>query len=131
MSMRGAISELRSLVSKLTRDTNQSHRELLESTIASKLMKTTQTLLGEQNKAAVALEAEVKSFERAMNARLDYYRQLQALSDDVLPIEAPKTEEAIEKAKKNIEDLHKKLLSGEAKHRYRKWNRNYGSYCSL
>ncbi|KAJ4856313.1 ring finger domain-containing protein [Trichoderma breve] len=118
ISMRGAISELRSLVSKFTRDTNQSQRELLESTIASKLMKTTQTLLGEQNKAVVALEAEVKSFERAMNARLDYYRQLQALSDDVLPLETPKTGEAIEKAKKNIEDLHKKLLSGEAKHRY-------------
>ncbi|OPB39982.1 hypothetical protein A0O28_0000610 [Trichoderma guizhouense] len=118
ISMRGAISELRSLVSKFTRDTNQSQRELLESTIASKLMKTTQTLLGEQNKAVVALEAEVKSFERAMNARLDYYRQLQALSDDVLPLETPKTEEAIEKAKKNIEDFHKKLLSGEAKHRY-------------
>ncbi|UKZ83592.1 hypothetical protein TrVFT333_011401 [Trichoderma virens FT-333] len=118
MSMRGAISELRSLVSKLTRDTGQSQRELLESTIASKLMKTTQTLLGEQNKAAVALEAEVESFKRAMNARLDYYRQLQAVSDDVLPLETPKTEEAIEKARKNIEDLHKKLLSGEAKHRY-------------
>ncbi|KAL6700161.1 SNF2 family N-terminal domain-containing protein [Trichoderma pleuroticola] len=118
ISMRGAIGELRSLVSRLTRDTNQSQRELLESTIASKLMKTTQTLLGEQNKAAVALEAEIESFTRAMNARLDYYRQLQALSDDVIPLETPKTEEAIEKARKNIGDLHKKLQSGEAKHRY-------------
>ncbi|KAL7931223.1 SNF2 family N-terminal domain-containing protein [Trichoderma chlorosporum] len=118
MSMRGAISELRSVVSRLTRDTGQSQRELLESTIASRLMKTTQTLLGEQSKAAVALEAEVESFKRAMNARLDYYRQLQAVSDDVLPLETPKTDEAIEKARKNIQDLHKKLLSGEAKHRY-------------
>lgn len=118
MSMRGAISELRSLVSRLTRDSGQSQRELLESTIASNLMKATQTLLGEQHKAAVALEAEIETFKRAMNARLDYYRQLQAVSDDVLPLEAPKTEEAIEKAKKNIDDLHRKLLSGEAKHRY-------------
>ncbi|KAH6606350.1 snf2 family helicase atpase [Trichoderma cornu-damae] len=118
MSMRGAISELRSLVSRLTRDSGQSQREVLESTIASSLMKSTQTLLGEQNKAAVALEAEIESFKRAMNARLDYYRQLQAVSDDVLPLEAPKTEEAIEKAKKNMGDLHRKLLSGEAKHRY-------------
>ncbi|PTB62804.1 hypothetical protein BBK36DRAFT_1127991 [Trichoderma citrinoviride] len=118
MSMRGAISELRSLVSRLTRDTNQSQRELVESTIASKLMKSTQTLLGEQNKVAVALEAEIESFKRAMNARLDFYRQLQAVSDDVLPLETPKTEEAIEKAKKNIEDLHRRLLNGEAKHRY-------------
>ncbi|OTA04104.1 hypothetical protein A9Z42_0046570 [Trichoderma parareesei] len=118
MSMRGAISELRSLVSRLTRDTNRSQREVLESTIASKLMKSTQTLLGEQNKVAVALEAEIESFKRAMNARVDFYRQLQAVSDDVLPVEAPKTEEAIEKAMKNIEDLHKKLLNGEAKHRY-------------
>ncbi|KAL7797474.1 SNF2 family N-terminal domain-containing protein [Trichoderma ceciliae] len=118
MSMRGAISELRSIVSRLTRDTGQSQREVLESTIASNLMKATQTLLGEQNKAAVALEAEIESFKRAMNARLDYYRQLQAVSDDVLPLETPKTEEAIEKAKRNIDDLHRKLLSGEAKHRY-------------
>ncbi|KAL6881549.1 SNF2 family N-terminal domain-containing protein [Trichoderma novae-zelandiae] len=118
MSMRGAVSELRSLVARLTRDTTQSQREFLESTIASKLMKSTQTLLGEQNKVAVALEAEIESFKRAMNARLDYYRQLQAVSDDVLPLETPKTEEAIEKAKKNVEDLHKRLLNGEAKHRY-------------
>jgi E3 ubiquitin-protein ligase SHPRH len=81
-------------------------------------MKTTQTLLGEQNKAVVALEAEVEIFKRAMNARLDYYRQLQAVSDDVMPLETPKTEEAIEKARKNIDDLHRKLLSNEAKHRY-------------
>ncbi|RFU80897.1 snf2 family helicase atpase [Trichoderma arundinaceum] len=118
LSMRGAVSELRSLVSRLTRDSGQSQRETLECAIASRLMKTTQALLGEQNKAAVALEAEIESFKRAMNARLDYYRQLQAVSDDVLPLETPKTEEAIEKATKNSDDLHRKLLAGEAKHRY-------------
>jgi E3 ubiquitin-protein ligase SHPRH len=81
-------------------------------------MKTTQTLLGEQNKVVVALEAEVEIFKRAMNARLDYYRQLQAVSDDVVPLETPKTEGAIKKARKNVDDLHRKLLANEAKHRY-------------
>lgn len=118
MSMRAAISDIRSLLSRLTRDPDPTKRELLESTIASNLMKTTQTLLGEQNKAVVALEAEVEIFKRAMNARLDYYRQLQAVSDDVVPLETPKTEEAIEKARKTIGDLHRKLLANEAKHRY-------------
>lgn len=118
MSMRAAISDLRSLLSRLTRDENPSQRERLESKIASDLMKTTQTLLGEQNKAVVALEAEVEIFKRAMNARLDYYRQLQAVSDDVMPLETPKTEEAIEKARKTTNDLHRKLLANEAKHRY-------------
>ncbi|PON30261.1 hypothetical protein TGAM01_v200700 [Trichoderma gamsii] len=118
MSMRAAISDLRSLLSRLHRDPNPSQRERLESKIASDLMKTTQTLLGEQNKAVVALEAEVEIFKRAMNARLDYYRQLQAVSDDVMPLETPKTEEAIEKARKTIDDLHRKLLANEAKHRY-------------
>ncbi|KAH8131287.1 E3 ubiquitin-protein ligase SHPRH [Trichoderma asperellum] len=118
MSMRAAISDLRSLLSRLTRDPDPSKRELLESTIASNLMKTTQKLLGEQNKAVVALEAEVEMFKKAMNARLDYYRQLQAVSDDVVPLETPKTEEAIEKARKTIDDLHRKLLANEAKHRY-------------
>lgn len=118
MSMRAAISDLRSLLSRLTRDPNPSQRERLESKIASDLMKTTQTLLGEQNKAVVALEAEVEIFKRAMNARLDFYRQLQAVSDDVMPLETPKTEEAVEKARKTINDLHRKLLANEAKHRY-------------
>lgn len=118
MSMRAAISDLRSLLSRLHRDPNPSQRERLESRIASDLMKTTQTLLGEQSKAVVALEAEVEIFKRAMNARLDYYRQLQAVSDDVVPLETPKTEEAIEKARKSVNDLHQKLLANEAKHRY-------------
>ncbi|KAG8413208.1 hypothetical protein J3458_012796 [Metarhizium acridum] len=53
-----------------------------------------------------------------MNARLEYYRQLQAVSDAVLPLEGPKDDNAINKLKQTEDELRRKLSSAEAKHRY-------------
>ncbi|RDA90582.1 hypothetical protein CP533_2604 [Ophiocordyceps camponoti-saundersi (nom. inval.)] len=99
-SMRGAISELRGMRS------------------CRSIMMSVQTQLMEQNKVALALEAEVETFKAAMNARLEYYRQLQAVSDSVLPYEGPRTEEAEVRMKKTETELRQRLAVTQAKHRY-------------
>ncbi|CAM1508475.1 Fc.00g053230.m01.CDS01 [Cosmosporella sp. VM-42] len=118
-SMRGCLSKLRGLISKVAKDDSTgSSRAAIESQIAAKHLKHTQALLHEQNKAATGLESEIESFTAAMNARLAYYRQLQAVSDSVLPYEGPKTEAAIQRLLDTEESLHKKLSTAKAKHRY-------------
>lgn len=117
-SMRGAISELRSLVTRLRNESHQSERVRMELAIATRHLQETQSALTEQTKAAAALEAEVENFRTTMNARLEYYRQLQTVSDSVLPHEGPKTEEALARMIKTEEELARKLASAEGKHRY-------------
>ncbi|KFG85264.1 putative SNF2 family helicase/ATPase [Metarhizium anisopliae] len=117
-SMRGAVSEFRGLQSRLSRDTATTSREAVEAKMASDQLKATQTEINNQNKAAMALESEIESFKVAMNARLEYYRQLQAVSDAVLPLEGPKDDNAINKLKQTADELRRKLSSAEAKHRY-------------
>ena len=119
ISMRGAISDFRGLQSRLTHDASESAREAMESKIASDQLKATQAQLTEQNKAALSLEAEIESFKVAMNTRLEYYRQLQAVSDAVLPHDGPKSQDVIERMIQSEEDLRRKLSAAEAKHRYR------------
>lgn len=120
LSMRGAISEFRALQSRLSRDAASASREVVEARIASDQLKATQAHINEQNKAALALESEIEGFKDAMNARLEYYRQLQAVSDAVLPHEGEKADAAIAKLQQIEDDLRRKLSSAEAKHRYRK-----------
>jgi E3 ubiquitin-protein ligase SHPRH len=117
-SMRKAISEFRGLTSKLARDTT---RSVLEGRIADRQLKATQAILNTQSKLTTALEAEVDKFKNIMNLRLEYYRQLQAVSDSVLPYEEPVTEELMTKMKTTEENMRQKLSAAEAKHRYREW----------
>ncbi|KAJ6438662.1 Elongation factor Tu [Purpureocillium lavendulum] len=117
-SMRAAISDLRGLQTRLTRDTAPTAREIVEARIVSRHMSSTHAQLTEQNKAASALESEIESFKTAMNTRLEYYRQLQAVSDAVLPYEGAKTDEAIARMAQTEDEIRRKLSSAEAKHRY-------------
>lgn len=118
ISMRGGIGELRGLQTRLNRDAPSSNREAMELKIVSDHLKRTQLMLSEQNKAATALEAEIESFRDALNARLEYYRQLQVVSDAVLPFDGEKTGQVEERLEKMEQDARRKFLSSEAKHRY-------------
>jgi E3 ubiquitin-protein ligase SHPRH len=118
ISMRGAIGELRGLQTRLTRDGAMSARETVENRIVSDHLEATQHLLSEQHKAAAALELEIETFKDAMNARLEYYRQLQVVSDAVLPFEGEKTDTMEARMKKAEDDTHRRLLTAESKHRY-------------
>ncbi|KAG9255237.1 SNF2 family N-terminal domain-containing protein [Emericellopsis atlantica] len=117
-SMRGALADLRSLATRLSKESSQTDRVRNEHAIAAAMLKATQTALTQQNKAATALESELESFRDTMNARLEYYRQMQSVSDSVLPYEGPKTEDAAERMLKYEEDLTQKLASAKSKHRY-------------
>lgn len=117
-SMRGAIGELRGLQLRLSRDLATTNRDIIEGSLVTNLLNSTQKLLSQQIKVATALDSEVDEFKDAMNARLEYYRALQVVSDAVIPYDGPKTEAVDEKMKKSEEDLKKKLAAGEAKHRY-------------
>ncbi|KAG5929576.1 hypothetical protein E4U42_005391 [Claviceps africana] len=118
LSMRAAIAELRALQSRVSADAAPGSREVMEARIASDQLPSIQAQMGEQNKVASALESEIDGFKATMNARLEYYRQLQAVSDAVLPYDGPKTDEAIARLQLTEDELRRKLSSLEAKHRY-------------
>lgn len=117
ISMRGAIGDFRGLQSRASG--SQASREAMESRIAADQLRATQRQLNEQNKAAMALESEIEQFKAAMNIRLEYYRQLQAVSDAVRPYEGSKSPKVAANMKQTEEDLRRKLSTAQAKHRYR------------
>ncbi|KAG5949437.1 hypothetical protein E4U53_005887 [Claviceps sorghi] len=118
LSMRAAVAELRALQSRVSVDAAPGSREVMEARIACDQLQAIQVQMSEQNKAASALESEIDGFKVAMNARLEYYRQLQAVSDAVLPYDGPKTDEVVARLQQTEDELRKKLSSLEAKHRY-------------
>lgn len=118
ISMRGAISELRSLVSRLSNESSQTQRVTAEHTIALRVLQATQSSLGAQAKVAASLESEIEFFTTTMNARLEYYRQLQSLSDGVEPYHGVKLSDEIAKWAKTDEDLSRRLALGQGKLRY-------------
>jgi E3 ubiquitin-protein ligase SHPRH len=118
-SLRSAVSELRQLCSRLNRDSGHgAHRGRLEALIAEKHIQGIQKQATEQNKVAIALESELEAFTAAMNARLEYYRQLQSVSDSVLPYEGPKEDADMNRLQASETELRRKLASSQAKHRY-------------
>ncbi|KAI1647251.1 SNF2 family N-terminal domain-containing protein [Daldinia loculata] len=87
-SFRGIVTDLRELATKLRYDIgNGSSRARVELDIVERHLKLTQEQSNAQNKAAAALERELDTFIAAMNARVEYYRQLQGISDNVAPLD--------------------------------------------
>ncbi|KAI5278357.1 hypothetical protein KEM52_004713, partial [Ascosphaera acerosa] len=76
-----------------------------------------------QTKANVAAEAELRVFRRVMNKRLDYYRQLQQISDTVAPFEEeakgqPLNRQRYEETLRSEEATKSQISSLTSKHRY-------------
>ncbi|KAK4219515.1 putative ATP-dependent helicase IRC20 [Rhypophila decipiens] len=118
-SLRGIVAELRALSVKLRHDSAAgSTRAATELTIVSKLLKVAQSQQTDQLKAVVKVEQEVDRFNDTLNARLDFYRQLQTLSDTVAEFEGSTDDKALAAVLKQEENLHTKVATAEAKHRY-------------
>ncbi|KAL8673717.1 MAG: hypothetical protein Q9168_001878 [Polycauliona sp. 1 TL-2023] len=87
-SVRGVITQLRELrhISRgqLERGNVRAGAEL---GIINTALDAIQTLSVQYSKTALALEREVELLTNIMNARLEYYRQLQQISDTVAPLE--------------------------------------------
>ena len=88
-SVRGIITELRELKATLRSSVEKSNaRAAAESLIVDSLLQHLHRIFTEHTKVMTRLEKEIELFKDTMNLRLEYYRQLQAISDQVAPFEA-------------------------------------------
>jgi E3 ubiquitin-protein ligase SHPRH len=127
-SMRGLVSELRALSAKLRQEaTTGSTRAANELAVVSDLLKSTLSHQSEQSKAELAMEKEIERFMDTLNARIDFYRQLQEVSDMVAEykgsLEVDALHAALGSAQGLEERLQTKLAAVKAKHRYREFRR--------
>lgn len=126
-SLRGVITDLREIATKLRHDiANGSSRAETELQIVQRQLQSTQEQINEQTKAANAMEKELDIFTAAMNARIEYYKQLQAVSDTVATLEHEEDEDVedidTKLARVTVEEarLQSKVFTAQSKHRYRK-----------
>ncbi|KAH8174177.1 zinc finger, c3HC4 type (RING finger) domain-containing protein [Sarocladium implicatum] len=118
-SMRSALSQFRTITVMYSREAGgATQRTVAEHKIATLHLESTQDRIKQQNKAATSLESEIEDFRAAMNARVEFYRQLQAVSDSVLPYDGPSSELTALTLQKAEDDHLRKLAQGRAKHRY-------------
>jgi E3 ubiquitin-protein ligase SHPRH len=118
-SIRGIVAELRALSTALRSDAeNGSMRAQNELSIVERQLQAIQKQFSEQTKVTAALEKEVELFTNVMNTRLEYYRQLQFISDMVAPYEGPNTERALAKMLEDEEKLSRKIAVAKSKRRY-------------
>lgn len=118
-SLRGIVTDLRGLVTSLKPDAEGgSLRAQNELAIVEKQLSVIQKQFSEQIKATAALEKEIEVFRSAMNTRLEYYRQLQQLSDMVAPYEGPVNDVIRARMLKDEAKLVKKVATAKSKRRY-------------
>ena len=103
-SIRGLITEIRELKTSLRGAAERgSSRAAAEILILNSALSKLHQISTEQTKAVTGLEREIELFKDTMNLRLEYYRQLQQISDTVAPFEEDMDEEA-----RNVTLLDKK-----------------------
>ncbi|KAL3470661.1 SNF2 family N-terminal domain-containing protein [Aspergillus californicus] len=123
-SLRGFITELRILGSSLEWQANEgSSRARAEFEILTMVLRNVTDIYTEQNKIASDLEKEVEMFRDTMNHRLDYYRQLQQISDTVAPYDEesagkPLNNELFRTKLEQEQIIEEKLSALRAKGRY-------------
>ncbi|KAL2857721.1 proteasome stabiliser-domain-containing protein [Aspergillus pseudoustus] len=123
-SLRGVITELRSLGTSLEWQANEgSSRARSELEILTMVLKNVVHMSTEQTKTASNIEREVELFRDTMNHRLEYYRQLQQISDTVAPYDEesagkPLDHEIFNSKLEQEEAFDEKISSLRAKGRY-------------
>jgi E3 ubiquitin-protein ligase SHPRH len=118
-SVRGIISELRGLHVKLRHESaTGSGRARTELAIVESQMKFVQAQLAAQLKVTTAMEQELEQFTGTLNARLEFYRQLQGLSDMVAEYDGEANGETLAIVFGQEESLRAKLATAQAKQRY-------------
>lgn len=118
-SVKAHLFELRSAFSKLKNDADRgSSRAKIELDIIDEQVKTTQNQLTKQLKITRALDQELNLFTATMNARVEFYRQLQNVSDQVAPYEGPTNDHTLESVTREETALLKRLDLSQSKHRY-------------
>jgi len=88
ISARGLMAEIRSLITSVQwQQGMRSDRAQAEVNILENYLAKLQQITTSQTKAISALEEELNLFRDTMNQRLDFYRQLQQISDQVAPLQ--------------------------------------------
>ncbi|KAL8842462.1 MAG: hypothetical protein Q9176_002614 [Flavoplaca citrina] len=109
-SIRSVIRDLRELRHNLHGQVERGNvRARAELGIISSSLDEIQPLSVHYSKAAVALEREVQLFTDIMNVRLEYYRQLQQISDTVAPCEEDLDDQAVAAALAEADMVERKL----------------------
>lgn len=122
-TIRGIITELRALKATLrVQEEKLSSRAVAEIAIIDRTLETLQRSATEQNRAVTGMEREIELFKDTMNARLEFYRQLQQISDTVSPYEEDLSKEARDSALSSMKGtearLEARIATLKAKDRY-------------
>jgi E3 ubiquitin-protein ligase SHPRH len=123
-SLRGIVSELRSMATSLDYQAKDgSQRARAELAIVNQVLRHASHISAEQSKTASRLEKEVELFRDTMNNRLEYYRQLQQISDTVAPYDEESVGKPLDNAlfasKLEIEEsIEQKISTLRSKRRY-------------
>jgi E3 ubiquitin-protein ligase SHPRH len=127
-SLRGIIAALRNLSTKLQQGAaSGSNRSATELAIVTHHLKLVQKQLTDQSKAITSMEREADFFTNTMNARIEFYRQLQAVSDMVADYEGDKSEEGLQSILKQEDNARNSLSVAQGRHRYCKSDRMHSA----
>ncbi|KAJ5035392.1 uncharacterized protein L3040_007862 [Drepanopeziza brunnea f. sp. 'multigermtubi'] len=118
-SIRGIQSELRALAASLKLDAQRgSIRAQSELSIVEKQLKIIQTQFKEQMLAIADLKKEAELFTRSLNSRLEYYKQLQLVSDQVSLYDGPNDDATLARYLEEEGRLARKIATAKSKRRY-------------
>jgi E3 ubiquitin-protein ligase SHPRH len=120
-SIRGIISDLRGIAVSLKIDADGgSARAATELAILDKERIKIQTQASQQNKIVVTLRQEIEVFTKLMNTRIEFFRQLQQVSDMVAPLEddVQADEEILANMVADEANLESKISSSNTRRRY-------------
>lgn len=122
--LRGIVGELRSMATSLEwQESGGSRRARAELDIVNAALDSASQMAAEQSKVLLNLEKEVEFFRDTMNNRLEFYRQLQHISDMVAPYEEenqgrPLNEATFANMVRNEHKLDEKISGLKSKLRY-------------
>lgn len=130
-NLKTCIDGLRRLRNDLSRDertelesaTNPSQKRIqritMERTIVDNELDRQRKILNKQREVQEGLEKELELFRDTYNARIEYYRQLQQVSDTVAPLElVDDASTELEKREREESALAKRISADKARHRY-------------
>ena len=108
-SIRGIITEMRELKTTLRAQLDRGNvRAGAELLIVNSTLETLQAVSNEQTKVLTRLDRELELFKETVDSRLEYYRQLQHISDTVAPYEEGMDDEKLARMIATMEDSEAK-----------------------
>lgn len=119
-SIAGLIVEIRGKVANLRFDARHGERRsVLELKVAESMLKSAQEQLAMHRKITANLEKEASDLKDALNARIEFYRQMQLVSDSVNGVDKSKERRSEDTMKADEKILEGRLQTTQSKLRYR------------